>query len=77
MRQYSRPIPPADCTEDQARALLHLPAYREVTKEFPFLYLSMDLPPPPLYRDTQMENVIPQIPLQVLLNKFNGSTEKV
>ena len=45
--------------------------------ENPFLYLAMDLPPPPLYRDELMQNIIPQVPLAQLFNKFNGVTEKV
>lgn len=77
MREYARKIPPAECSDDQASVMLTLPSFQEVKKEFPFLYLSMDLPPPPLYRDSQMENVIPQIPLTALLSKFNGQTEKV
>ncbi|KHJ86146.1 hypothetical protein OESDEN_14112, partial [Oesophagostomum dentatum] len=32
----------------------------ESAKELPFLYLALDLPPAPLYRDEQMQNIIPQ-----------------
>uniref|UniRef100_A0A0K0DGG1 ubiquitinyl hydrolase 1 n=1 Tax=Angiostrongylus cantonensis TaxID=6313 RepID=A0A0K0DGG1_ANGCA len=77
MRQYSRRVIPAEATEEQRRQLLQLPEYNESSKELPFLYLALDLPPAPLYRDEQMQNIIPQVPLTVLLQKFNGTTEKV
>ncbi|KAE9416739.1 hypothetical protein Angca_002495, partial [Angiostrongylus cantonensis] len=76
MRQYSRRVIPAEATEEQRRQLLQLPEYNESSKELPFLYLALDLPPAPLYRDEQMQNIIPQVPLTVLLQKFNGTTEK-
>ena len=37
-----------------------------------FLYLTLDLPPAPLFRDDSEKNIIPQIPLMVLLEKFDG-----
>ncbi|VDO99241.1 unnamed protein product [Heligmosomoides polygyrus] len=76
MRQYSRRVIPAEATEEQRQQLLQLPEYNESSKELPFLYLALDLPPAPLYRDEQMQNIIPQVPLSVLLQKFNGTTEK-
>lgn len=39
------------------------------------MFLSLDLPPPPLFQDER--NIIPQVPLFELLNKFDGVTEKV
>lgn len=42
----------------------------------PFLSLAMDLPPPPLYLDERLQNIIPQVPLAQLFTKFNGCTEK-
>ena len=41
-----------------------------------FLYLTCDLPPPPLYLDEFKESIIPQVPLSTLLAKFNGVSEK-
>ncbi|KAJ1651602.1 Ubiquitin carboxyl-terminal hydrolase 10 [Dispira simplex] len=38
----------------------------------PFLFLSLDLPPAPLFQDDIEQNIIPQIPLEELLAKFNG-----
>lgn len=49
----------------------------EKMKDLPFLYLTLDLPAAPLYRDELMQNIIPQVPLSVLLTKFNGAIEKV
>lgn len=46
-------------------------------KEIPFLSLAMDLPPPPLYLDERLQNIIPQVPLGQLFAKFNGQAEKV
>ncbi|EEH47993.1 mRNA splicing protein SAD1 [Paracoccidioides brasiliensis Pb18] len=38
----------------------------------PFLILTLDLPPTPLFQSTNAESVIPQVPLTTLLNKYNG-----
>ncbi|CAM9396362.1 unnamed protein product, partial [Ectocarpus fasciculatus] len=40
----------------------------------PFLYLSLDIPPTPLFKDSQGGLVIPQIPLFEVLKKFDGDT---
>lgn len=40
----------------------------------PFTYLSLDIPPCPLFRDSHGGLVIPQVPLYQLLQKFDGST---
>jgi U4/U6.U5 tri-snRNP-associated protein 2 len=39
----------------------------------PFLILTLDLPPVPLFRDAvESKNIIPQVPLTHLLQKYNG-----
>lgn len=39
----------------------------------PFLVLTLDLPPVPLFRDSvESKNIIPQVPLTQLLQKYNG-----
>ena len=48
----------------------------EHVDETTFMYLTCDLPAPPLYPDEMRENIIPQVPLFGILNKFNGLTEK-
>jgi len=44
------------------------------TRVMPFLYLAIDLPPVPLFKDAQGGNVVPQIPLFDVLNKFDGKS---
>lgn len=41
----------------------------------PFLFLSLDIPPPPLFVDEMEKNIIPQVPIFNLLTKFDGDTE--
>jgi len=48
----------------------------EQMDETTFMYLTCDLPAPPLYPDEMRENIIPQVPLFGILNKFNGVVEK-
>uniref|UniRef100_A0A6B2L3F3 USP domain-containing protein n=1 Tax=Arcella intermedia TaxID=1963864 RepID=A0A6B2L3F3_9EUKA len=38
----------------------------------PFMFLSLDIPPPPLFKDEKEKTVIPQEPLFTLLSKFDG-----
>ncbi|KAJ5171537.1 Peptidase C19 ubiquitin carboxyl-terminal hydrolase 2 [Penicillium coprophilum] len=40
----------------------------------PFLILTLDLPPTPLFQSSSRESSIPQVPLTTLLNKYNGYT---
>lgn len=44
-----------------------------VNKTVPFLFLSLDLPPTPLYQSITGEYVIPQVSIEQLLEKYNGS----
>jgi len=41
----------------------------------PFMYLSLDLPAAPLFKDSMDHNIIPQVPLFDLLAKFDGEEE--
>lgn len=43
-------------------------------KVVPFLYLSLEIPATPLFKDEQEKNIIPQIPLFGILSKFDGRT---
>lgn len=45
--------------------------------ESTFMFLTLDLPTAPLYKDEKEQLIIPQVPLFNILAKFNGSTEKV
>lgn len=49
-------------------------AWTTETSEKNFLYLSLDLPDAPLFKDSMDHNIIPQVPLFDLLNKFDGET---
>jgi len=40
----------------------------------PFLFLTLDVPPMPLFRDALDRNIIPQVPLTSCMAKFNGSS---
>ncbi|KAJ3242632.1 hypothetical protein HDU81_000077 [Chytriomyces hyalinus] len=46
------------------------------TSSTPFLLLSLDLPPAPLFQDELEKNIIPQVPLASLLQKYDGVTDK-
>jgi U4/U6.U5 tri-snRNP-associated protein 2 len=44
-------------------------------RRVPFLMLSLDLPPAPLFKDpTSEKNILPQVPVAQLLRKFDGRT---
>jgi U4/U6.U5 tri-snRNP-associated protein 2 len=38
----------------------------------PFVVLTLDLPPAPLFQSDRDKNIIPQVPLTTLLNKYSG-----
>ncbi|XP_059163825.1 U4/U6.U5 tri-snRNP-associated protein 2-like [Physella acuta] len=76
MLVYSRKIPNVDLSEAEKAKLQLEEEYQEQIYDMPWLYLTCDLPPPPLYPDESRENIIPQVPFANLLSKFNGLTEK-
>lgn len=44
-----------------------------ITNVTPYLILTLDLPPTPLFRDAiEAKNIIPQVPLTTLLQKYSG-----
>lgn len=61
MKIYTRKIPSTDLNEKEKKTLLATAEYQEVITESPFLYLTCDLPPPPLFIDEFRENIIPQV----------------
>lgn len=65
MRIYTRKLPPTELDEDQKEKLLLTDEYAEKVTESPFIYLTCDLPPPPLFIDEFRENIIPQV---IILN---------
>jgi len=76
MRVYSRRMVPAELTAEQKKELAASPDYQETAEETPFMYLLAELPPPPLFKDELKENIIPQVSLFTILNKFNGQEER-
>ncbi|KZS90849.1 cysteine proteinase [Sistotremastrum niveocremeum HHB9708] len=40
----------------------------------PFLFLAVDLPPPPLFQDVIEKNIIPQVSIYTVMAKFDGKT---
>ncbi|XP_059060298.1 U4/U6.U5 tri-snRNP-associated protein 2 [Achroia grisella] len=75
MRIYTRKLPPPD-GEEAAKVDLNSEEYNEMITESPFLFLTCDLPPTPLFTDEFRENIIPQVNLYQLLSKFNGQASK-
>jgi len=45
------------------------------TEILPFMFLSLEIPPPPLFKDEKEKTVIPQQPLFTLLSKFDGVSQ--
>lgn len=62
---------------EEKEQLLHNDEYQETMVESTFMYLTLDLPTAPLYKDEKEQLIIPQVPLFNILAKFNGVTEKV
>ena len=50
MKIYSKKIPGVDATDAEKRQMLASPEFQSKVSESPFLYLSLDLPPPPLFK---------------------------
>uniref|UniRef100_A0A8C5EKX9 ubiquitinyl hydrolase 1 n=1 Tax=Gouania willdenowi TaxID=441366 RepID=A0A8C5EKX9_GOUWI len=76
MRIFSKKLPPPDLPPEEKEALLVTQEYQEQMSESTFLFLTLDLPTAPLYKDEKEQLIIPQVPLFNILSKFNGSTEK-
>ena len=75
MKIYSRKIPPIDLKDEEKRSLLATEEYQEKVENSPFLFLSADLPPAPLFKDEMKENIIPQVSaLTSLPSKSKDST---
>jgi len=75
MKQWSRKLPQTDNKESEEK-LLEEEEYKVSESTVPFLYLTMDIPASPLFKDELEQNAIPQVPLLSLLQKFNSIQEK-
>ncbi|KAJ1626570.1 cysteine proteinase [Pavlovales sp. CCMP2436] len=49
-------------------------AYEVSESISPFLFVTIDVPSMPLFRDALERNIIPQVPLTACMSKFDGST---
>ena len=47
------------------------------TTTSPFLFLAVDLPPPPLFQDAVEKNIIPQVGIHSVLAKYDGVLTQV
>lgn len=88
----SRRIPNPELSDEEKRKLLKQEKYKPegIDQVHPFLFLTLDLPPKPLYVDPHKQISIPQVRhksfywiykqfqvhMQSLLEKFNGINEK-
>ncbi|KAF9180968.1 hypothetical protein BGZ51_005776 [Haplosporangium sp. Z 767] len=62
-------------TKTAKGAELKFDANNAITKtKSPFLFLALELPPPPLFHDELEKNIIPQVPLTTILSKYDGRT---
>ncbi|KAF8167450.1 hypothetical protein B0H34DRAFT_645304 [Crassisporium funariophilum] len=53
----------------------HFDIDRELkTSTSPYLFLAVDLPPPPLFQDSVEKNIIPQVSIHSVLAKYDGKT---
>ncbi|XP_031558310.1 U4/U6.U5 tri-snRNP-associated protein 2-like [Actinia tenebrosa] len=75
MKIFSRKVPQTENEEEKAKQMGE-EEYQEKVTESPFLYLNLDIPASPLFKDELQQNIIPQISIFSLLSKFDGTTEK-
>jgi U4/U6.U5 tri-snRNP-associated protein 2 len=71
------PAPAAAAADDGADEMADDEAegmedWSKETAVVPFLVLSLEIPPTPLFKDSAGGNVIPQVPLFEVLQKYNG-----
>ncbi|KAK4808304.1 hypothetical protein QYF61_020785 [Mycteria americana] len=76
MRIFTKKLPHPDLPAEEKAQLLQNTEYQEMMVESTFMYLTLDLPTAPLYKDEKEQLIIPQVPLFSILAKFNGATEK-
>lgn len=74
----NRRIPNPELSDEEKSSLLKQDKYKPdgIDTRAPFLFLTLDLPPKPLYVDPHKQISIPQVHMQSLLEKFNGFSEK-
>ncbi|KAJ2912491.1 hypothetical protein MD484_g7927, partial [Candolleomyces efflorescens] len=61
--------------ESESNEKPHFDIDRDIkTSVSPFLFLAVDLPPPPLFQDAVEKNIIPQVNIHSVLAKYDGRT---
>lgn len=76
MRIHTKKILPTDIDAAKRAEIMRTGEYEWRVEDSPFLFLTSELPPPPLFKDEFHENIIPQVSLYSILSKFNGIAEK-
>lgn len=76
MKTYTQKVIPIDRSIEEKLQLMESEEYSEKCENGNFLYLTLDLPSTPLFRDEMSENIIPQVPLSTILAKFDGLSKK-
>jgi U4/U6.U5 tri-snRNP-associated protein 2 len=71
-------VPPSTGWDTQTRSLVE-EGYESTPQVSvtPFMHLSLDLPPAPVFTSETERDIIPQVPLYHLLDKFNGQSIQV
>jgi hypothetical protein len=64
-------------TSSFCREILQLRFIEIKATTSPFLFLSVDLPPPPLFQDAVEKNIIPQVGIHTVLAKYDGVQTQV
>lgn len=72
---FSKKVPLTD-DQKERKILLKSDEYKPTQAKQPYFFLTLDVPPPPLFTDPMEFNIIPQVSLAELLCKFNGVHEK-
>jgi hypothetical protein len=55
-----------------SRMRMYAQATEDMVEKMPFLMLGLDLPPAPLYKDSMEKNIIPQVQLYLILQKYDN-----
>ncbi|KAI0785298.1 hypothetical protein BC629DRAFT_1515992 [Irpex lacteus] len=73
LRMETQQVLVRSSAQESAKPLFDIDREIKATKS-PFLFLSVDLPPPPLFQDAVEKNIIPQVSIQSVLAKYDGQT---
>ncbi|PRP84441.1 hypothetical protein PROFUN_08026 [Planoprotostelium fungivorum] len=74
--QMTKDSPSAGIVHSVFQGQVQVTTLERKVEVVPFLFLTLEVPPPPLFKDEQERNIIPQRPIFDLLAKFDGRTIK-